>query len=91
MVKNITFICTLKQYLNGPERLHILLRDQKMPHDVNKVQMIGFEIKELHVTGQDHNLTRGNIVVAMVMHTNHYWNGIFVRRWQILNGEKGYK
>lgn len=62
-----------------------------MPHDVNKVQMIGFEIKELHVTGQDHNLTRGNIVATMIMHTNHYWNGIFVRRWQNLNGEKGYK
>lgn len=28
---------------------------------VNKVQMIGFKIKELHVTGQDHNLTWDDI------------------------------
>lgn len=42
-----------------------------MPHDVNKVQMIGFEIKELYVTGQDHNLTWGNIVGVMILYTNH--------------------
>lgn len=59
-----------------------------MPHDVDKVQMIGFEIKTLRVMDQDHDWTWGNIVGTMIMFTNHKRNAVIVRKWRKSDLEK---
>lgn len=41
-----------------------------MPCDLDKVHLLGLEIKKLNVMGQDNNLTWGNIVGAMITTSN---------------------